>query len=93
MERLLVLVEGQTEEAFVKRVLAGHLYACGYHQVTAKILGKPRLRNQRGGIRLLPRFRQNRDRVDDSVPLARAREFLGRCPPDSVGSGTGILDS
>ncbi len=51
MPRLLVHVEGQTEEAFVNEVLAGHLYARGYAQVSARIVGNARQRNRRGGIR------------------------------------------
>lgn len=51
MPRLLVHVEGETEEAFVNEVLAGHLYACGYEQVSARIVGNARQRDRRGGIR------------------------------------------
>lgn len=51
MARLLVHVEGQTEEAFVNEVLADHLYAHGYTQVSARIVGNARQRNRRGGIR------------------------------------------
>lgn len=48
MPRLLVHVEGQTEETFVKEVLRPHLYSCGYESVSARIVGNAR---QRGGIR------------------------------------------
>ena len=48
MVRLLVHVEGPTEETFVNEVLAGHLYARGYERVDARIIGNVR---QRGGIR------------------------------------------
>lgn len=51
MSRLLVHVEGETEEAFVYEVLAPHLYGCGYLAVTARIVGNARLRSRRGGIR------------------------------------------
>jgi hypothetical protein len=51
MARLLIHVEGQTEEVFVNEVLAGHLYDCGYSQVSARILGNARQRHRRGGIR------------------------------------------
>lgn len=51
MPRLFVHVEGQTEESFVNEVLAGHLYARGYAQVSARIVGNARQRNRRGGIR------------------------------------------
>lgn len=46
--RLLVHVEGQTEETFVNEVLRDHLVARGYHFVGARIVGNAR---QRGGIR------------------------------------------
>lgn len=49
--RLLVHVEGQTEETFINRVIAPHLYCRGYHQVAARLFGNARLRQQRGGIR------------------------------------------
>jgi hypothetical protein len=49
MPRLLVHVEGQTEETFVNEVLAQHLIRSGYHSVSARRLGNPR--QQRGGIR------------------------------------------
>lgn len=51
MARLLVHVEGETEEAFVNEVLAPHLYSCGYQSVSARLVGNARLRNRRGGIR------------------------------------------
>jgi hypothetical protein len=51
MNRLLIGVEGQTEEEFVNEVLAAHLYACGYASVGARLLGNARQRRQRGGIR------------------------------------------
>ena len=50
MARLLIHVEGQTEEAFVNQILRDHLVASGFHSVSARILGNPRQR-QRGGIR------------------------------------------
>lgn len=49
--RLLVHVEGQTEEAFVNEVLREHLLACGYYQVSARLLGNARQRDHRGGAR------------------------------------------
>lgn len=54
MSRLLVHVEGQTEEKFVNEVLSPHLYSAGYHAVSARLLGNARLRSQRGGIRPWP---------------------------------------
>jgi hypothetical protein len=54
MARLLIHVEGQTEEDFVNEVLRDHLVAKGYHSVEARIVGNARLRRQRGGIRPWP---------------------------------------
>jgi hypothetical protein len=49
MARLLVHVEGQTEETFVNELLSGHLEAVGYRDVRVRLAGNPR--KQRGGIR------------------------------------------
>lgn len=51
MTRLLIHVEGETEEAFVNEVLASHLYGCGYTKVGARLVGNARQRDRRGGIR------------------------------------------
>jgi len=51
MPRLLIHVEGETEEAFVNEILRPHLYAFGYHSVSARLLGNARLRERRGGIK------------------------------------------
>ena len=51
MPRLLVHVEGQTEERFVNELLAPHLYRCGFSKVGARIMGNARPRSMRGGIR------------------------------------------
>ena len=50
MLRLIVHVEGQTEESFVNRVLAPHLYDRGYTSVSARLIGNARQRSRRGGI-------------------------------------------
>ncbi len=57
VSRILVHVEGETEENFVKTILAPHLYKLGYTSVSARLLGKARRRNQRGGIRSWPSVR------------------------------------
>lgn len=44
MARLLIHVEGQTEESFVNELLRPHLLDAGYHHVSPRLLGK------RGGI-------------------------------------------
>jgi len=51
MARVLIHVEGETEETFVKNVLAPYLYGYGYTQVSARLLGNARQRDRRGGIR------------------------------------------
>jgi hypothetical protein len=51
MSRLLIHVEGQTEEDFVNEVLRDYLIGVGYHSVSARLIGNARLRRNRGGIR------------------------------------------
>ncbi|MCF8130834.1 MAG: DUF4276 family protein [Deltaproteobacteria bacterium] len=51
MDRLLIHVEGQTEESFVNEILAPHLYKQGYARVGARLVGNARQRDRRGGIR------------------------------------------
>ena len=52
MQRLLVHVEGQTEESFVNRTLSPHLVeGFRYADVRARLLGNARQRLRRGGIR------------------------------------------
>ncbi len=59
MARLLVHVEGQTEESFVNEVLREHLLVKGYHAVSARIVGNARLRSHRGGIRPWPSVKRD----------------------------------
>lgn len=47
--RLLVHVEGETEETFVNSVLCPHLAYQGYSSVAARLIGERRHRSQRGG--------------------------------------------
>lgn len=49
MTRILVHVEGQTEEEFVNSVLAPHLYSKGFTSVSARLIGRSRVRKNRGG--------------------------------------------
>ena len=51
MTRLLVHVEGQTEERFVNEVLETNLRIHGFSEVSARIMGNTRQRSQRGGVR------------------------------------------
>jgi hypothetical protein len=50
MARLLIHVEGQTEESFVNEVLRNHLLHRGYESLSARIMGNARQRHRRGGI-------------------------------------------
>ena len=58
MTRLLIHVEGQTEETFVNEVLGPHLSGYGYSVVSARLLGNARQRSRRGGIRSWPVVRK-----------------------------------
>jgi hypothetical protein len=51
MIRLLIHVEGETEETFVAEALSPHLVAIGYASVSARLIGNARQRRRRGGIR------------------------------------------
>ena len=57
MARLLVHVEGETEETFVNEVLRPHLLQRGYTNVGARIVGNARQRDRRGGIKPWPAVR------------------------------------
>lgn len=59
MARLLVHVEGQTEETFINEVLRDHLLGKGYERVSARLVGNARLRSQRGGIRAWSAVRED----------------------------------
>ena len=50
MSRLLIHVEGETEETFINNVLRPHLFRCGYTNVGARLMGNARQRDHRGGI-------------------------------------------
>ena len=59
MARLLIHVEGPTEEDFVNDILRNHLVNQGYESVGARIVGNNRLRRRRGGIRPWPSVRKD----------------------------------
>src|SRR5438105_3424271 len=59
MARLLIHVEGQTEETFVNELIAGHLANFGISPVGARLLGNARQRNHRGGICGWPQARKD----------------------------------
>lgn len=58
MARLLVHVEGQTEESFVNELLAPYLHSRGFSNVSARIVGNARQRDRRGGIKPWPAVRE-----------------------------------
>lgn len=51
MSRVLIHVEGETEETFVNEVLAPHLHSVGFLKVSARLMGNARQRDRRGGVR------------------------------------------
>lgn len=59
MARLLIHIEGETEETFVNEILAPHLRQRGFKNVSARLLGNSRLRQRRGGIRSWPSVRSD----------------------------------
>lgn len=77
MSRLLVHVEGETEERFVNETLAPHLYGFGYSKVSARLLGNARQRERRGGI--------------CSWPIAR-RDIVNHLKEDADALATTMVD-
>ena len=80
MTRLLIHVEGQTEEDFVNEVLRDHLVNQGYESVGARIVGNNRLRRRRGGIRPWPSVRKdiiNHLRQDPGCIATTMVDFYG----------------
>lgn len=51
MTRLLIHVEGETEESFVNEVLASELRRHGFLSVNARLMGSAPQRSRRGGIK------------------------------------------
>jgi hypothetical protein len=91
MARLLVHVEGQTEETFVKEVLRSYLLHCGYEPVSARIVGNARLRRSRGGIRPWLTVRKdiiNHLRQDPGCVATTMVDFYG-LPQDGDGAWPG----
>jgi hypothetical protein len=85
--RLLVHVEGQTEETFVNEVLAPHLYEVGYESVSARLLGAARARRRRGGICTWPVARDEiyRHLSNDSGAYATTLVDYYALPADEEG--------
>lgn len=88
LRRLLVEVEGHTEEQLVKEVLAPHLFAQGYEIVGARLLGNQRPRARRGGIRnwdiasrdILQHLREDTGRVVTTLVDYYALPATGKAP-------------
>lgn len=59
MMRLLVHVEGPTEERFVNEILAPYLYQRSYSKVNARIMGLAHQRDKRGGVRGWPETKKS----------------------------------
>lgn len=51
MSRLLVHVEGETEETFVNELLRPYLFDRCYSEVNARLMGNARQRSHRGGVK------------------------------------------
>jgi hypothetical protein len=95
MTRLLIHVEGQTEEDFVNEVLRGHLVNQGYESVGARIVGNNRLRRRRGGIRRWPSVRKdilNHLREDSKCIATTMVDFYG-LPKEGQGAWPGRADA
>jgi hypothetical protein len=78
--RLLILVEGETEETFVNEVLAPHLYRKRFESVSAKLMGNARLRAQRGGVRGWPEVRREivrHLRTDQQIFVTTMVDYYG----------------
>lgn len=59
MARLLIHVEGETEETFVIELLRPHLSSFGFYDVSPRLLGNARMRDHRGGIRGWPECKKD----------------------------------
>ena len=80
MTRLLIHVEGETEEAFVNDVLRQHLYRLGYTAVAARIMGTAQERARRGGIVSWAIARQrilNNLRADSELVITTMVDYYG----------------
>ena len=91
MVRLRFEVEGPTEESFVNDILAWHLSSLGYTEISARLMGKARIRSQRGGVRPWPEVRTEilaRLRNDPEVFVGVIVDYYGM-PDDGGGAWPG----
>ena len=96
--RLLVHVEGLTEETFVNSVLCPHLVSQGYSSVAARLMGNAHYRNQRGGgvswqsvqQAILRHLKEDRQAVATTMvdyygmPQSSSRQWPGRIAANSL---------
>lgn len=95
MARLLVHLEGQTEETFVNEILRDHLVTRGYDSVSARILGNARLRQRRGGIRSWPAVKRDivrHLRQDPACITTTMVDYYG-LPQEGAGAWPGRWES
>jgi hypothetical protein len=98
MMRLLVHVEGQTEETFSNDLLRDHLTRCGYGAVSARLIGNRRLRGNRGGIRswqavrkdILRHFKEDASAIATTMVdyYALPHDWPGRAEAPSMNSSS-----
>lgn len=95
--RLLVHVEGETEETFVNERLAPHLRDAGYSSVAARKIGSARPRKKRGGARpwpsvqkgILHHLRKDRGSIATTMvdyyalPTGKSTQWPGRVEANS----------
>ncbi len=95
MKRLLVHVEGQTEETFVNEVLAPHLLGFGFEDVAVRIIGSARMRSgipawQSARDDLVRQIRQSTSCCHTTMvdyyrlPTSKARRWPGRVEANGV---------
>ena len=95
MPRLLIHVEGETEETFVNEALAPHLSRFGYQKVSARLLGNSRNRDRRGGIKGWNAVRNDiiEHLKDDTECLATTMVDYYRLPKEGQRAWPGRLEA
>ncbi len=95
MARLLVHLEGQTEETFINEILRDYLLSRGYDAVSARIVGNARQRQRRGGIRPWPTVRKDivhHLREDPNCIATTMVDYYG-LPQEGEGAWPGRMDA